>query len=291
MGEYLPSIAVPGQCLGEANSYVGGPGTHIKNGRVFATIAGPVTVIKEPAQPGKSSKSNLDQRATVIVSRSYVRPSSSSTSFSASNLTKRIPHDTNTTTTALPPPTLPTKSNLRFNTLPTVNSIVLARVTRIQRHQATLSILVVVDDNQGRNTANNVSSEPAGQGQGQGQEQEEIGNENDSDINALAAATLTLDNTMAEELRFQALLRREDIRAVEKDRVVLDEMLRVGDIVRAEVISIGDQSFYYCSTARNDLGVVMAKSEAGNMMFPLSWREMKDPIIGRTELRKVAKPF
>lgn len=56
-------------------------------------------------------------------------------------------------------------------------------------------------------------------------------------------------------------------------------------------ISLGDQSNYYLSTARNELGVVMATSEAGNAMYPVSWMEFRDPVSGETELRKVAKPF
>lgn len=73
--------------------------------------------------------------------------------------------------------------------------------------------------------------------------------------------------------------------------MVLEEMFRVGDIVRGTVISLGDQSFYYLTTARNDLGVVMARSEAGNMMFPVSWKEMRDPVTRRGESRKVARPY
>lgn len=60
---------------------------------------------------------------------------------------------------------------------------------------------------------------------------------------------------------------------------------------RDEQISLGDQSNYYLSTARNELGVVMATSEAGNAMYPVSWKEFRDPVSGETELRKVAKPF
>lgn len=71
----------------------------------------------------------------------------------------------------------------------------------------------------------------------------------------------------------------------------MDEMFRVGDIVRGTVISLGDQSNYYLSTARNELGVVMGRSEGGNMMFPVSWKEMRDPVTGVGEGRKVAKPF
>jgi exosome complex component CSL4 len=35
----------------------------------------------------------------------------------------------------------------------------------------------------------------------------------------------------------------------------------------------------------------MATSEAGNAMFPVSWKEYQDPVTGQREARKVAKPF
>jgi exosome complex component CSL4 len=58
-----------------------------------------------------------------------------------------------------------------------------------------------------------------------------------------------------------------------------------------EQISLGDQSNYYLTTAKNELGVIMAKSEAGNTMYPVSWKEFRDPETGMGESRKVAKPF
>lgn len=64
----------------------------------------------------------------------------------------------------------------------------------------------------------------------------------------------------------------------------------MGDVVRAVVISLGDERSYYLSTARNELGVVLAVSEWGNQMFPVSWREFMDPETGVKEGRKVAKP-
>jgi exosome complex component CSL4 len=54
---------------------------------------------------------------------------------------------------------------------------------------------------------------------------------------------------------------------------------------------LGDQSSYYLSTARNELGVLMATSEEGNVMQPVSWKEFRDPITGKSEARKVAKPL
>jgi exosome complex component CSL4 len=115
--------------------------------------------------------------------------------------------------------------------------------------------------------------------------------DNDNVAAILTHAANPENHSNTDELRFQALIRKEDVRAVEKDRVVMDEMFRVGDIVRGSVISLGDQTFFYLTTARNDLGVVMARSEAGNMMFPVSWKEMRDPVSGAGELRKVARPF
>ncbi|KAI1821994.1 hypothetical protein F4861DRAFT_541420 [Xylaria intraflava] len=91
--------------------------------------------------------------------------------------------------------------------------------------------------------------------------------------------------------QWQGLVRVQDVRATEKDRVKLYESFRPGDIVRAQVISLGDQANYYLSTASNHLGVIMATSEAGNTMYPVSWKEYKDPETGLSESRKVAKPF
>ncbi|KAH7318561.1 hypothetical protein B0I35DRAFT_479056 [Stachybotrys elegans] len=92
------------------------------------------------------------------------------------------------------------------------------------------------------------------------------------------------------QTEWQGVIRVQDVRATEKDKVKIHESFKPGDIVRAQVISLGDQANYYLSTASNDLGVIMATSEAGNDMVPISWKEYQDPETGITELRKVAKP-
>ncbi|KFH46650.1 Exosome complex component-like protein [Hapsidospora chrysogenum ATCC 11550] len=92
------------------------------------------------------------------------------------------------------------------------------------------------------------------------------------------------------QTEWQGLIRVQDVRATEKDKVKIYESFKPGDIVRAQVISLGDQANYYLSTASNELGVIMATSEAGNDMVPVSWKEYKDPETGVSELRKVAKP-
>lgn len=89
---------------------------------------------------------------------------------------------------------------------------------------------------------------------------------------------------------FLGIIRIADIRATEKDKVKVYSSFRPGDIVRAEVISLGDQSSYFLSTARNELGVLFAWNEVGEMMYPSSWKEMRTDG-GSLEERKVAKPF
>src|SRR5690242_6340294 len=93
---------------------------------------------------------------------------------------------------------------------------------------------------------------------------------------------LVIDDVVCRE-SFQGQIRREDIRATEKDKIKMDESFRVGDLVRGTVISLGDQSNYYVSTSENAFGVVMARSEEGRLMYPVSWREFRDPVTGRAE--------
>ncbi|XP_054840192.1 exosome complex component CSL4 isoform X2 [Eublepharis macularius] len=89
---------------------------------------------------------------------------------------------------------------------------------------------------------------------------------------------------------FRGTIRREDIRATEKDKVEVYKSFRPGDIVLAKVISLGDvQSNYLLTTAENELGVVVAHSEADVRMVPISWCEMQCPSTHAKELRKVAR--
>lgn len=247
MAASIPSIAVPGLRLGDSSTFTSGPGTYVRDSSICASIAGPV--ILKTDDNGTDPKRKPRKILTVSRSPQTDTP----------NPTQRQQQ---------------AKSPLKFNTLPAVDSIVLARVTRVQKRQATVSILMVVDDQNNdlidTNMRTILSSAP---------------------IITTAGTDSTSTSNTADDLRFQAIIRKEDVRAVEKDRVIMEDMFRVGDIVRAYVISVGDQSSYYCSTARNELGVVMARSEGGNMMFPVSWKEMRDPITGVGEARKVAKPF
>ncbi|KAL6310032.1 hypothetical protein BKA93DRAFT_757198 [Sparassis latifolia] len=89
---------------------------------------------------------------------------------------------------------------------------------------------------------------------------------------------------------FAGVVRVQDVRATEKDKVKIADCFRGGDVVKGLVISLGDARSYYVTTARNDLGVIFATSEAGASMEPVSWQEMRCPKTGRIEKRKCAKP-
>ncbi|KAL1598549.1 exosome 3'-_5 exonuclease subunit ski4 (Csl4) [Nothophoma quercina] len=205
----VPSIALPGQLLGSAEKYFPGPGTHIHESQIYASIAGPVVTSPTPKTTTQTKPSPL---------LSIQRPA-----------------------TSTDPGILGTGSGGGGTILPEVGSTVLALITRLGPRFATCEILVI-------------------------------------------------NNIVCRE-SFQGQIRREDIRATEKDKIKMEESFRVGDLVRGTVISLGDQSNYYVSTSENEFGVVMARSEEGRLMYPVSWKEFRDPVTGRGEARKAAKPF
>ncbi|GFR47320.1 hypothetical protein Agub_g9008 [Astrephomene gubernaculifera] len=89
---------------------------------------------------------------------------------------------------------------------------------------------------------------------------------------------------------FKGVIRQQDVRSTEIDKVVMYDCFRPGDIVRAEVVSLGDARSYYLSTAKNELGVVYARSAAaGAPMLPASWVTMQCPETQTVEKRKVAR--
>ncbi|KAG4919714.1 hypothetical protein JHK84_057031 [Glycine max] len=97
--------------------------------------------------------------------------------------------------------------------------------------------------------------------------------------------------------KFTGIIRQQDVRATEIDKVDMHLSFHPGDIVRALVLSLGDARAYFLSTAKNELGVVSAESIAGEILLifweynydPVSWTEMQCPLTGQIEQRKVAK--
>ncbi|CAD6241743.1 unnamed protein product [Miscanthus lutarioriparius] len=105
----------------------------------------------------------------------------------------------------------------------------------------------------------------------------------------MASADIMCVDSKAIKEKFTGMIRQQDVRATEIDKVDMYQSYRPGDIVKAKVLSLGDARAYYLSTAKNELGVVSAQSIAGGTLVPISWTEMQCDLTGQIEQRKVAK--
>ncbi|KAH8835180.1 hypothetical protein DL96DRAFT_1573192 [Flagelloscypha sp. PMI_526] len=105
--------------------------------------------------------------------------------------------------------------------------------------------------------------------------------------NSVVLGTITRLSPTQATLYISCIIRSQDVRA---QAVKISDCFRGGDVVKGLVISLGDARNYFVTTARNDLGVIFATSEAGATMEPVSWIEMRCPKTGAMEKRKVAKP-
>lgn len=76
---------------------------------------------------------------------------------------------------------------------------------------------------------------------------------------------------------YQGIVRVQDVKDTDPEKVQIYKSFRPGDVVRAQVISLGDSRFYYLSTAKSNLGVIFGESAAGHAMIPISWDEMICP--------------
>lgn len=90
---------------------------------------------------------------------------------------------------------------------------------------------------------------------------------------------------------FAGVIRLQDIRKHDVDKLQIPSCFRPGDVVKARILSLGDSRSYFLSTAEAELGVVVAYGDDGTKLIPLNWEQMVDPNTGRKELRKVAKPL
>jgi exosome complex component CSL4 len=165
------------------------------------------------------------------------------------------------------------------NNLPKEGDIVLTRVTKLSLKQAHVEILVI-------------------EGNGNILKDSGVGANGSITTNTNSYGShsnffqIHLNSSDLGE-NFKGIIRIQDVRSTERDKVKIIEMFKPGDIVRAQVLSLGDGSNYYLTTARNDLGVVFAKSNggAGALMYAIDWQTMVCPKTGEIELRKCAKPF
>jgi len=88
---------------------------------------------------------------------------------------------------------------------------------------------------------------------------------------------------------FPGVIRSRDVRSFEIDSVEIYNSFRPGDIVRAQVISLGDARSYYLSTAKNELGVIYSLGRGGVAMNVVDWETMECPVTNTVEKRKVAQ--
>ncbi|XP_030384099.1 exosome complex component CSL4 [Scaptodrosophila lebanonensis] len=95
------------------------------------------------------------------------------------------------------------------------------------------------------------------------------------------------------ESSYRGLLRREDVRETEKDRVDIYKCFKPGDVILARVLNQLEQQSFLITTAENELGVVTACASdmrrIGIPMVPVGWGEMQCPQSSVKEPRKVAK--
>lgn len=89
--------------------------------------------------------------------------------------------------------------------------------------------------------------------------------------------------------KLEGVIKKRDIREKEVDKIVLEKCFIPGDIVKARVCSYGDSRKIQLSTSEDDLGVIYATCQlSGNIMLPINEEDMKCPISGVVEKRKVA---
>mmetsp|Transcript_22445 Transcript_22445/g.49052 ORF Transcript_22445/g.49052 Transcript_22445/m.49052 type:complete len:193 (-) Transcript_22445:40-618(-) len=89
---------------------------------------------------------------------------------------------------------------------------------------------------------------------------------------------------------YRGVVRLQDIRQYEVDKLDVLDCFRPGDIVAARVLSLGDVRNFLLSTAEDQLGVVKATSINRHPMSRVSWQLMQCTGTGYKERRKVAKP-
>jgi len=135
------TVAIPGQDLGPVSKYVSGPGTHIHNSHLYASVLGFVHIDHPPKPAGpqkRLTKITSAAPATLpIVSVTRSPADEASIPQSRNNSNEPTKGDSQIEAGAQ------IRRKGKAEVLPEVNSIVLCKVTRITPRQATVAILVV----------------------------------------------------------------------------------------------------------------------------------------------------
>ncbi|CAD5228968.1 unnamed protein product [Bursaphelenchus okinawaensis] len=95
------------------------------------------------------------------------------------------------------------------------------------------------------------------------------------------------DSLLSDE--FNAVLRKEDIREIDKDRAALWKAVQPGDLILARVVGVGDsQTQFLLGITERELGVVYAVGQNGERMVPEKEGTVKHITSEYREPRKVA---
>lgn len=84
-------------------------------------------------------------------------------------------------------------------------------------------------------------------------------------------------------------IRLQDVRSFDIDKATMTDHFMPGDVVRAHLVSVGDMKSCFLSTVGSDFGVVEAKDDSGNRLFPVDQSHMRNEE-GSLFKRKVAQP-
>ncbi|CDO57858.1 hypothetical protein DV495_003005 [Geotrichum candidum] len=284
----IPGYVVPGQIIC--------PLIDKKNGITRKYIAGHGVTLTEIKNNTDTSAGSIAALTATVVGKVAIRDVTGATSTDA-NVPKKLMFEVSiedkfqsiTRGSNLADQAITKVTRVSSAPLPEVGDVVLARVTKLTLKQAHVEILVVE------------SAGPVTADSGVGVNGATPGVVPASIVSAsvgAAATDLAVTSATAAAISasdvgegFGGIIRVQDVRITERDKVKILDSFRPGDIVRATVISLGDGTNYYLSTARNDLGVVFARSQSGDRMFPVDWQTMKAAHTGELELRKCAKPY
>eukprot|EP00924_Labyrinthula_sp_SR-Ha-C_P007915 maker-scaffold_41-snap-gene-0.31-mRNA-1 protein AED:0.02 eAED:0.02 QI:19/1/1/1/1/1/2/271/133 len=90
--------------------------------------------------------------------------------------------------------------------------------------------------------------------------------------------------------KYQGIIRKENVRKYEIDRVEMNNCFRVDDVVVGKIMTLGNPTQYEVTTAEESLGVVFALSnETKKPLSPVNSEEMVCEESNLIEKRKVAK--
>ncbi|OMH78787.1 Exosome complex component csl4 [Zancudomyces culisetae] len=187
-------VVTPGRRLGLTSEYIPGQGVYVRNDTIISSSRGTLE-ITNPIH-NSSSGTGPDETLNKIID---------------------VPQGEDSKTQK---PIISVVKSKFPSTIPTVGSIILGKVTKINIKQAFVVILSVGDL---------------------------LCHEEFNGIISISNLEI-LPN------------RVQDVRATEKDKVQIFNSFRPGDVIRAKVISLGDQKSYYLSTASNELGVIFAQA-------------------------------